>query len=115
MARKFSFTYNDKVIEKQVEEAAKQGVNETMAACILIAKRLTPVVTGTAQGSIAIQEFAARKGRLILGLWGSRLVLYFIWLEIGARGRPGIMMLRRAADLEYPKLAERIADNLKAA
>ena len=47
-------------------------------------------------------------GERVLGRWGSFNVNYFIFLEIGARGRPGNFMLRRAADQEYPKLPERI-------
>lgn len=63
--------------------------------------------TSTALGSIMFEP-ARVLGERVVGRRGSFDVAYFIFLEIGARGRPGNFMLRRAADQEYPKLAERI-------
>ena len=99
--------YNDKQIISKMERASLFGIDQTMGLCIAPAKRETPVVTGTAQGSIQMRP-SKRIGNFIVGIWGSFDVDYFIWLEIGARGRTGIHMLRRAADRFYPGLADRI-------
>ena len=99
--------YNaDKIIGK-MDRAAMWAIDTTLALCVAPAKRETPVVTGTAQGSIQMRP-SKRIGNFIVGIWGSFDVNYFIWLEIGARGRTGIHMLRRAADRFYPGLADRI-------
>ena len=87
--------------------ASRLGIDDTMAACVPIAKRETPVVTATAQGSIGFEP-AQVLGQRVVGRWGSRGVNYFIFIEVGARGLPGKFPLRRAADQEYPKLPERI-------
>lgn len=94
-------------IPPNIERATRDGIDDTLAEAVRVAKPLTPVLTGTAQGSIRFQP-ARKEGRRIVGRWGSFDVNYFIWLEIGARGRSGHHMLRRGADQAYPKLAENI-------
>ena len=108
MASKFN--WNGKKIARKYLVAARRGVDMTTAACVAPAKVLTPVITGTAQGSIQFRP-AIISGLFAEGRWGSFSVDYFIWLEIGARGRPGHFMLRQSADENYPKLAR----NIKAA
>lgn len=94
-------------IHKRTAEASRRGIDQTMAEAVTAAKGLTPVVTGTAQGSIQLRPARIERHR-VAGRWGSFDVNYFIWLEIGARGRAGIHMLRRSADREYPNLIGRI-------
>lgn len=94
-------------IQKKIQQAARRGIDETLARCVPIAKANTPVRTGTAQGSIKFEP-AIVKGNRVVGRWGSFNVRYFIWLEIGARGKPGRHMLRSAAAREYPQLKARI-------
>ena len=111
MPRGFRLNWRGMKVGDSVLEAARKGVDETMAVCVPLAKSETPVVTGTAQGSIAFQPSQIRRTGVV-GRWGSFDVVYFIWLEIGARCRAGIHMLTRAADREYPKLARRIRSHL---
>ena len=105
--KQFRVKWEGDKIPARVAVAARKAIDETLALCIAPAKAETPVVTGTAQGSIQMR-LAKIIGNLVTGQWGSFDVNYFIWLEIGARGRTGIHMLRRAADRFYPGLADRI-------
>ncbi len=105
--------WNGKRVERRVLVASRKGIDITLASCIAPAKRETPVVTGTAQGSIQFRP-AVIKGRGAEGIWGSFQVIYFIWLEIGARGRAGHHMLIRAADQKYGDLAGHIRRALRA-
>ena len=89
-------------VRDQVIAAAMKGVNRTMSECVIEAKNSHPGwnnITGTAEGSIRIQQFAKQEGREVFGLWGSVNVVYFKWLELyhGAA-------LRTAADRIYPRL-----------
>ncbi len=104
--------WNGKQVERRVLVASRRGIDKTLASCIAPAKRETPRITGTAQGSIQFRP-AVIKGRGAEGIWGSFQVIYFIWLEIGARGRAGHQMLRRAADQKYGDLAGHIKGFLK--
>lgn len=105
----FRLDWKAAAILKRERNASRLGIDDTMVACVTQGKKNTPphVVTGTAQGSIMFEP-AKIHGERVIGRWGSFDVDYFIWLEIGARGRPGYFILRRAADQEYPKLPERI-------
>lgn len=107
MASKKGFNWNGKKIERKYLDASRRGVDLTTARCVAPAKRLTPVITGTAQGSIQSRPSRVERGGIV-GVWGSFQVDYFFWLEIGARGRPGHFMLRRAADQIYPSLRSTI-------
>ena len=106
-----AFIWNGDKIKKKVGRAAEFGVNATMAACVLRAKFNHPGwknITGTAEGSIRIAEFAKRVGKAVVGKWGSVAVNYMIWLEINHGSA-----LRNASDAEYPKLAARIAKGIR--
>lgn len=99
----------DELKRQSREELRKiplEGVNRTMVACVLHAKRNHPGwrnITGVAEGSIDILQLAKLEGKEVIGRWGSRGVHYMIWLEIKHGSA-----LRNAADVEYPKLAARI-------
>ena len=110
----FRMDWKAAAILKRERNASRLGIDDTLTLCVPIAKRETPVVTGTAQGSIMFEP-AKIFGERVIGRWGSFDVDYFIWLEIGARGRPGHFMLRMAADQEYPKLPERIKERFRLA
>ncbi len=107
MAKHFRVEWNGPEIDRKYKEAARIGIDMTTASCVAPAKTNTPVVTGTAQGSIQFRPARIRRDR-VSGLWGSFRVNYFIFLEIGARGRTGHLMLRRAADMMYPSLTANI-------
>lgn len=101
---------NRKAHDGQLDRAIEKGMNATLADAVDTAMPLTPVDTGTAQGSIRFEPVKWQGSRLV-GEFGSYNVDYFLWLEIGTRYMTGRHILRRAADLEFPKLG----DNIKAA
>jgi hypothetical protein len=109
MARKGykEFVWKGNARRADIEDAIRKGIDMTTSAAVVPAKRETPVRTGIAQGSVR-SEPARKEGARWVGRFGSWNVAYFIWLEIGARGRPGRHMLRRAADAEFPKVFENI-------
>ena len=115
MASNFRLTWRAEVIQRRVREASRKGIDITMALCVVLAKKHPPLpfVSGTAQGSIQMRPAEIQRDRVV-GRWGSFDVDYFIWLEIGARGRPGGFYLRGAADREYPQLVDRIRKQLGA-
>jgi hypothetical protein len=93
-----------------LREAARRAIDDTTAAAAIQAKSDHPTwknVTGTAEGSIR-GDPARILSTVVRGLFGSFDVNYFIWLEIGARGRSGDRTLRRAADKEFPHLGRRL-------
>jgi hypothetical protein len=99
---------------RRLDSAILAAMDDTTAAAAISAKQNHPGWrnrTGTAEGSLRMEP-ARRHGRIFRGLFGSFDVAYFIWLEIGARGRPGDHTLRRAADAEFPKLGARLRARL---
>lgn len=98
-------------VRRRVEDAARMGIDDTMAAAGIEAKANHSGwknITGNAEGSISITEPAHKEGGAILGRWGSKAVAYFIWLELkhGAA-------LRTAADKTYKSLKRRIQAHLR--
>jgi hypothetical protein len=111
----FRLTWKGPNVQRDLDRAIEGAMNDTTAAAAIQAKRNHSGwrnVTGTAEGSIRGQP-ARKSGRGWSALFGSFDVDYFIWLEIGARGRAGDRTLRRAADVEFPKLAGRVAANAR--
>lgn len=82
-----------KAADAEVQVTAEDGVREAAVN--------TPVLTGEARDSLAVEMDGSR------ATWGYH-VPYGIWIEIGDRGRAGAHALRRAADRVYPGLGERI-------
>lgn len=102
-------------VRRDLDRAIADGMNDTTAAAAIRAKGNHPGwnnVTGVAEGSIR-GDPARKTGRGWHALFGSFDVDYFIWLEIGARGRSGDRTIRRAADIEFPKLPDRIATHAR--
>jgi len=91
--------------------ASKRGIDDVLAAAVNEAKQNHPGwrnITGTAEGSMAIQQPAHEDRRGVVGRWGSMGVLYMIFLEI-LHGSA----LRHAADVTYPSLGRRIKEHLR--
>lgn len=103
-----------KSYEAKLEQVILNAIDRTTAAAVAPAKDETPVRTGTARGSIRYTP-AVRTGNTFVGEFGSYNVDYFIWLEIGARGREGRHMLRRAADQTFPQFNNNLQAEYKAA
>ncbi len=80
----------------RVEKASRMGINRTMALCVAESKESHPFTnrTGTAERSIKIAAGAKSSGGITVGIWGSTLVNYFKYLELGTfmtRGRTSIL------------------------
>jgi hypothetical protein len=125
------------IIKQRLREAQREGINATMTAAVLHAKRHHTFInrTGTLEGSVQVAEYAHPEGDVMTGRWGSLDVNYAIHIELGTPAHlitprtahalfwpgaehpvrfvhhPGTQprpFLRPAADAEYPKLLERI-------
>lgn len=99
--------WNGDAVKRRMLEATRRGADVTTSACVRYAKPLTPVITATLQGSIKIEPATLQSDKVV-ARWGSFDVNYALYVEVGARGRSGTYMLRRAADAEYPRFAQNI-------
>lgn len=99
-------------VKAAVNKAAKEAIDETMSEAVLAAQIKAPRRTGAMANNIRIIQRAKRESSITHGFWGNDTQDYTIWVEIGARGRPGRYFLRSSADQEYPKLAARIKARL---
>lgn len=104
------FTDNLEEVLEAVDSAITAGLVEIGAKAQGYAKDLTPVRTGTLRDSIGVEvkkdEKAAYIGTMIDRFTGKP---YGKYVELGARGRPGVHMLQRAASehsSEYKKIME---------
>lgn len=129
-----SLKWYGKAVTEKMERAQVEGVNRTMAACVVHAKGNHPWQnrTGLLEGAIDIAAFAAPHGSGVKGTWGVRDMVQARILEMGGTIKPvrakalaipqsdGSLRfassvtipahpyLRPAADVEYVKLGERI-------
>ena len=105
-----TLTWQGDKLKRKMESAEIKGVNATMAACAVHAKRHHPWVNrfGFLERSIGIVEHAKDDGRGVRGLWGSQDIVYAIFQELGTKRMMARPYLRPAADAIYPSLARRI-------
>lgn len=129
-----NLTWNGDAISARLKTAQVTGVNQTMSACVIQAKRnhTWENQTGILEGGITLVDYAATAGAGVRGVWGVTDVKYALIQELGGVVKPvvakalaiplpngGIAFakavtiparpyLRPAADVEYPKLAGRI-------
>ena len=102
----FRLNWRGDDVLKRLQEAARKGIDDTMAASVLSAKGNHPGwrnITSTAEGSMSIYEPARTQGGVTYGIWGSRGVMYMIFLEMKHGSA-----LRNASEKEYPSLRMRI-------
>ena len=104
------FTDNLEEVLEAVDSAITAGLVEIGAKAQGYAKDLTPVRTGTLRDSIGVEvkkdEKAAYIGTIEGRFHGKP---YGKYVELGARGRPGVHMLKRAASehgSEYKQIME---------
>lgn len=139
----YDVTWNGTQIRNHVFQSTKNAINEVMGDCVAEAQPNTPYVTGNLRRSIKIQELAKQERETVAGLWGSADVDYALAVESGTDGgpvqvsahtrqikrtgttqsvrahtretnpRPGVNMLRNAADSNYKNLAPKIKANLR--
>lgn len=111
----------------RVRAAQRSGIDTTMAACVLNAKsnhglgahaeRRFITRTAELERSMRIVQKAHADATGVEGVWGSTGVIYARRIELGFQGKdragrvvdaPPYPFLRPAAQVEYPKLADRI-------
>lgn len=136
MARK-NLVWNGAAVTKKLKAAQIAGVNQTIAACVVAAKRNHKWVnrTGVLEGGVGVLAFAAAIADGVRGTWGVNDVRYALIHELGGVIRPvnakalaipqgdgsvrlvksvtipARPYLRPAADAIYPTLAARIKRN----
>jgi hypothetical protein len=99
-------------VKERMREAARKGIDEIMASCVIYAKQNHPGwknVTSTAEGSVRIVSFAQPRGEGFSGMWGSADVDYVIWLELNHGS-----FLRNAGDVFYRQLPGAIREHFEA-
>ena len=104
------FTDNLGAVLAAVDSAITAGLVEIGAKAQGYAKDLTPVRTGTLRDSIGVEVKKDEKAAYI-GTMEGRFPdkPYGKYVELGARGRPGVHMLQRAASehgSEYRQIME---------
>ena len=104
------FTDNLDEVLAAVDSAITAGLVEIGATAQGYAKDLTPVRTGTLRDSIGVEVKKDEKAAYI-GTMVDRFPKkpYGQYVELGARGRPGVHMLKRAATEhtdEYKQIME---------
>ena len=105
------FTDNLDEVLAAVDSAITAGLVEIGATVQGYAKDLTPVRTGTLRDSIGVEVKKDEKAAYI-GTMVDRFPKkpYGQYVELGARGRPGVHMLKRAAT-EHTDEYKRIMEN----
>lgn len=104
------FTDNLDEVLDAVDSAITAGLVEIGATAQGYAKDLTPVRTGTLRDSIGVEANKDEKAAYI-GTMEGRFPgkPYGKYVELGARGRPGVHMLQRSASehgSEYKQIME---------
>ena len=104
------FTDNLDEVLRALDGAIETGLAKIGAAAQGYAKDNTPVRTGTLRDSIGVEVKSDEKAAYI-GTMAARFPgkPYGQYVELGARGRPGVHMLQRAATEhtdEYKRLME---------
>ena len=108
------FTDNLEEVLEAVDSAITAGLVEIGAKAQGYAKDLTPVRTGTLRDSIGVEVKKDEKAAYI-GTMEGRFPgkPYGKYVELGARGRPGVHMLQRAATEHADEYKQIMEDALK--
>ena len=101
----YSLRTNFPRLIRRTREAARLGINETLAIAVQIAVPLTPFLWGFLRRSIRFQP-AQVQGDRIVGKWGSFDIIYALRQELFHKTKKHY--LKKAADKAYPTLTARI-------
>ena len=108
------FTDNLDEVLSAIDSAITAGLVEIGAKAQGYAKDLTPVRTGTLRNSIGVEvkkdEKAAYIGTMVQKFPKKP---YGQYVELGARGRPGVHMLQRAATEHTDEYKKIMQDEMK--
>ena len=103
-------TWNGDQVRRNTLEAARKGLNATLADCE--AQSILPGFVRRKTGNLAAStrmNAAKVSGTRIQGSFG-RYMDYSIWEEIGTRFMSGTHGLRRSADIHVKQLPNRIKE-----
>ena len=108
------FTDNLDEVFRALDGALEKGLVKIGAAAQGYAKDLTPVRTGTLRNSIGVEVKKDEKAAYI-GTMVDRFPKkpYGQYVELGARGRPGVHMLKRAATEHTDEYKRIMEDSMK--
>ena len=108
------FTDNLEEVLEAVDSAITAGLVEIGAKAQGYAKDLTPVRTGILRDSIGVEVKKDEKAAYI-GTMEGRFPgkPYGKYVELGARGRPGVHMLQRAASEHVSEYKQIMEDAMK--
>ena len=108
------FTDNLQEVLRALDGAVETGLVKIGAAAQGYAKDNTPVRTGTLRDSIGVEVKKDEKAAYI-GTMEGRFPgkPYGKYVELGARGRPGIHMLQRAASEHGSEYKQIMEDSMK--
>ena len=108
------FTDNLQEVLKALDGALETGLVKIGAAAQGYAKDNTPVRTGTLRDSIGVEVKKDEKAAYI-GTMKGRFPKkpYGQYVELGARGRPGVHMLQRAATEHADEYKQIMEDAMK--
>lgn len=95
-----SLRWEGDALTARMRQAQMQGVNKTMADCVIQAKtnHAWQNQTGVLEGSIKIADSARPDGTGVVGTWGSTDVRYALIHELG-----GVIVPVRAKALKIPQ------------
>ena len=108
------FTDNLEEVLEAVDSAITAGLVEIGAKAQGYSKDLTPVRTGILRDSIGVEVDKDEKAAYI-GTMVDRFPKkpYGQYVELGARGRPGVHMLKRAASEHTDEYKQLMEDSMK--
>lgn len=105
-------TWRAPQIVKATKAASLAGATETVAAATLRAQTLAPRDTGFMANTIQFQP-ATPVPTGVTAHFGNWTANYTLWNEIGTSRMPARPFLRPAADVEFPKVTERIKQHMR--
>ena len=108
------FTDNLDEVLRALDGALETGLVKIGAAAQGYAKDNTPVRTGTLRHSIGVEVKSDEKAAYI-GTMIDKFPekLYGQYVELGARGRPGVHMIQRAASEHTDEYKQLMEDSMK--
>lgn len=86
--------------------ASAKVLNETAYDAVAWVQSQWPRDTGFSANTMEVVEEASEGKPSVI--WGNITADYAIWIEIGARGRPGRYILRQSLERAVPLLREKI-------
>lgn len=103
----FDLDWNGAAVSRAVDEAAHEGVRQTVEATAEAARGLVPRDTDELHDGIGAAMTGAADGVV------TSAAAHTLPVEKGANGVPGVHTFTRAKDREFPRTTERTGDAFK--